>query len=61
MDLDVFRSLAELAFSREESGDQFLGADCSTWLAVFEHCLFRLFCRSRGWLDHDRLGRNAVS
>jgi creatinine amidohydrolase len=20
-----------------------------------------LFCRSRGWLDHDRLGRNAVS
>ena len=21
----------------------------------------RLFCRSRGWLDHDCLGRNAVS
>jgi hypothetical protein len=40
MDLDVFRSLAELASSREEPGDQFLGADCSTWLAVFEHCLF---------------------
>jgi hypothetical protein len=23
--------------------------------------VFGLFCRSRGWLDHDRLGRNAVS
>jgi hypothetical protein len=40
MNLDVLRSLAELASSREESGDQFLGADCPTWFAVFEHRLF---------------------
>jgi hypothetical protein len=34
MDLDILRSLAELASAREESGDQFLGADCSGWVTV---------------------------
>jgi len=39
MNLNVLRSLADLAPAREESGDQFLGADCSTWLAVVKDCL----------------------